>query len=273
MSGLSAALKLGKRRDWLGRSIMASFFQKVLWTECTGGNNAKCPKFVNRERMPAFRKRCGECGSDAREVVKADPIKVVAAGVLFLLLCSGASWAASASLRHWTTSLFDHGSSPPTAPADPPTATTPPPARAALTWTFEAEQNGDRRTLSPGRDFSANGAIFRTNEVFHQGDRLRLEATANPLMPIYVFYRNGDDVRRLAANDGGQVTVPSASEWFKLDSRAGTEEFILIASNQRLSKLDEMTGNNLEAAALNSEIRDLSVRKDVALARVQVRHE
>jgi hypothetical protein len=47
----------------------------------------------------------------------------------------------------------------------------------------------------------------------------------------------------------------------------------LIASNQRLSKLDEMTGNNFEAAALNSEIRDLSVRKDVALARVQVRHE
>jgi hypothetical protein len=207
---------------------------------------------------------------------------VLVAAALALLLCGGGSFASSQGLRSWAMNLVipSHNSDTPPSnnvsngsrsPEDAQLQNRP----SGLDWSLETEHDGARRTLSADEDFSAEGShTFKTRDAFHEGDRLRLVASTHPAKMIYVFYVNGSEAKRLAADDAGKVTVPSESdEWFKLDSHPGTEQFVIVASNEHQRKLDDMTGNSLGADALDKQFRDLSGRKDVALTRVLVRHE
>jgi len=245
---------------------MASFFEKVVWTECTGDQNAQCPRFVNHERLPAYKGKCSDCGSKAREIKRLDPLKVgILAGGLLLLSAGGYAMRARLFSDSAVVVAPGGGSGPGHSGGNGGTS----PAAALVTWNLQAVRRGADRQLS-GADFDRKGDIYTSREAFTAGDKLRFEISYRTDR-IYAFYRNGFEARLLKADSAGRLTLPDPNQWFQLDDRTGTEEFILVASNQSVPNLEPLTGN-FDPTVLDQQISKLNSGKDMSVVRIRVPH-
>jgi hypothetical protein len=235
---------------------MAGFFQKVTWTECTGEMNRDCARFVNKERLPAYKSRCSDCGSKAREVTVPDWLKIGIAAGLCVLLAGGGGWYA------WSQNGLVQGAGhvSPTPPGGGPVS-----APEAVSWSL-ATENGD---LAP-QDFDASGTTYTSRRSFTAGDRLRLEVSYKS-GKLYSFYRSASEGKALGQGTSGRTTLPSSNQWFQLDDHTGTEEFILVATDQSLPDLDGMR-QNVDPNTLDQTIRKLDSSKRASVTRILVPH-
>lgn len=236
---------------------MAGFFRKVLWAECTGDQDAQCPKFVNKERLPAYKAKCSDCGSKAREVTQLDSLKFgTVAGILLLLIAVGSLWAVGMAGNHLS-------------------------AAETMRWAFQKihlqehleYQNQGRRFFS-GHIILAGanpGALsdFLCSEVqgekrclwrypSRDGDGIHFEFSAQ-VPYAYVLHRGGSesvfvlprhgDVTKVP--EGGQVRAPS-TENIRLVGGPGIEHFVLIFGTEKVSELEDQ----LKASSFPTELLD-----------------
>ncbi len=116
-------------------------------------------------------------------------------------------------------------------------------------WAFGAMvgQKGDRRLVAITRD-----------TVLKTGDRLKLSLQLESRCFIYLFYRTAeDDIYLLFPNTlqqfetdykvGKKYYIPEGTKWFELDENIGLERFYMLASAEKLMKL-EMLYNKYHSA-------------------------
>ena len=107
-------------------------------------------------------------------------------------------------------------------------------------WAFGAMvgQKGDRRLVAITRD-----------TVLKTGDRLKLSLQLESRCFIYLFYRTAeDDIYLLFPNTlqqfetdykvGKKYYIPEGTKWFELDENIGLERFYMLASAEKLMKLE-----------------------------------
>jgi len=107
-------------------------------------------------------------------------------------------------------------------------------------WAFGAMvgQQGDRRLVAITRD-----------TVLKTGDRLKLSLQLESRCFIYLFYRTAeDDIYLLFPNTlqqfetdykvGKKYYIPEGTKWFELDENIGLERFYMLASAEKLMKLE-----------------------------------
>jgi hypothetical protein len=241
---------------------MASFFEKVMWTECTADLNPKCPKAVNREHLPAYKTKCTECGSKVREVSKLDLVKVGLVAVAGLLLFGGGGWYVRYRVINGLGGLFGGGGG----------STQPAPNTSGIMWGVETNRGGSIARLSPAQDFQASGNSFRYRDSLTEGDKMRLEVSYKT-DKLYAFYRNASEAMRLPTDGGGgRASLPNSNDWFQMDQKTGTEEFILVAASSPVPELDQMTGS-FDPVVLDREIRNLESGGKTPVVRIQIPHK
>ncbi len=115
-------------------------------------------------------------------------------------------------------------------------------AALALKWAFIGlEKGGQKRVI----DFAANPSV-------RAGDRLQvyLEALTSAYIYLFLYDSNKDltllypeNPRAPAApvGEGGGRILPAEDEWFAFDATAGEEQFYILASAKRLSRLEDLT--------------------------------
>lgn len=237
---------------------MAGFFEKVLWTECTGDKFEGCEKKANREHLPPHKNRC-ECGSNVRQVVKVDAVKAGIAGLLVAALLGGGGWYLRAKAIGAVSGVV--GEMPGRGGEQPASG-------APISWSVQTERAGAASKLSPARDFEVNGNNFRFRDSLAMGDRMRLEVSYKT-DKLYAFHRNGSEAMHLGTESGGRVTLPASDKWFEMDGRQGTEEFILVAAPGALPALDQMTGRP-DPVALDREVRNAEASGKTTVVRIQI---
>ena len=107
-------------------------------------------------------------------------------------------------------------------------------------WAFGAMvgQKGDRRLVAITRD-----------TVLKTGDRLKLLLQLESKCFIYLFYRTAeDDIYLLFPKTlqqfetdyktGKKYYIPEGKNWFELDENLGLERFYMLASSEKLIKLE-----------------------------------
>jgi hypothetical protein len=115
-------------------------------------------------------------------------------------------------------------------------------ATLALKWAFIGlEKGGQKRVID-----------FATSPTVRAGDRLQVYIEALTSAHIYIFlYDSNKDLTLLypenprapaapGGEEGGRI-LPGEDEWFAFDAAAGEEQFYLLASAKRLSRLEDLT--------------------------------
>jgi hypothetical protein len=115
-------------------------------------------------------------------------------------------------------------------------------ATLALKWAFIGlEKGGQKRVID-----------FATSPTVRAGDRLQVYIEALTSAHIYIFlYDSNKDLTLLypenprapaapGGEEGGRI-LPGEEEWFAFDAAAGEEQFYLLASAKRLSRLEDLT--------------------------------
>ncbi len=224
---------------------MFGFLQTVLWTECIGEIDPKCPKLANRERLPAYKAKCA-CGGRVRAVKRINPLRAAIAAFLVLGLTGGLY------------AFYATGPRPVPSHQDPGPVTQapvkPPQPEPAISWTVDAIHSGGRSTWTVS-DFDRAGNSFWPKRMLSAGDRVRLEVRHRSAK-LYAFYRNSAEASFLTDDTRGRVTLPASSHWFELDGNSTSEEFVLVGADRPVAELEPMTGN-FDPVALDLVIRKL----------------
>lgn len=246
---------------------MTGFLTTVLWTECLGQVDPKCPKFANRERMPAYKAKCA-CGGKVRPITKIDPLRAAMVAVLVLGATAGLGALVRASVLDHPRHGANHGEGARPAPQPAPVHTPDPkPAEPPISWTVEAIHGGQRSTWTAA-DFDRSGNAAWPRRVLSAGDRVRLDVT-HRTGKLYAFYRNSTEASFLSDDSRGHVTLPASSHWFELDGNSSHEEFVLIGADRTLPELEPMTGN-FDPVALDLAIRKIEAAGNIPVARLQL---
>jgi hypothetical protein len=239
---------------------MASFLEKVVWTECTGEVKQDCSKFVNRERQKEYKKTCSECGSRVKEITKIDPVKAAILAVIVLAILGGGGL--------YLRSRMMSGVTPGYVDAQPGSSSggTATPDAADLTWSLQTRRQGASGRLMPA-DFERSGNVYTAREPFTLGDRLRVDVSYRKNAKLYAFYRNDSAAKNLTVDADGHAILPSANDWFELDDQRGTEEFVLVSARQPIADL-ETIGDHFSVTALDERLKGLGRGSSMVLIRV-----
>jgi len=115
-------------------------------------------------------------------------------------------------------------------------------APLSLKWAFIGlEKGGQKRVI----DFAASPSV-------RAGDRLQVYIEALTSAHVYLFlYDSNKDLTLLypenprapaaSGGEGGGRILPAEDEWFTFDEATGEEQFYLLASVKRLSRLEDLT--------------------------------
>ncbi len=248
---------------------MASFFHKVVATECLGEGDQNCPKFKNKERLPAYKNKCSACGGKAREIVELDPVKAGVAAVLSMALAGGGMWYVRAKVVGVASDAIRSGSGSTPQPGGGGGAGSQQDPSAQLSFSVELDRNGQRSNWVVG-DFERSGATYRAKEALTKGDRARIEISYRSGR-VYTFYRGAGDAMRFTSDAPGRVSIPSPTEWVQLDDKPGTEEFIAVGTDSGIPGLDALpAGSSFDPAVLEREIQQAGNR--AAVMRIQIPH-
>lgn len=115
-------------------------------------------------------------------------------------------------------------------------------AALSLKWAFVGiEKSGQKRVID-----------FATSPTVRSDDRLQVYIEALTSAHVYLFlYDSNKDLTLLYPENprapaapvgaGGGRILPAEDEWFAFDAAAGEEQFYLLASVKRLSRLEDLT--------------------------------
>ena len=109
-------------------------------------------------------------------------------------------------------------------------------------WTF-----GAIRKSQSGSEFKA----ITRDTVLETGDKIKFFLRAEKSCFIYLIYQSSEGdltvlfpYRFKLLDDGYEISkdyyIPNGNRWFELDDYTGTEKFYLIATANRLSKLEDL---------------------------------
>ena len=133
-------------------------------------------------------------------------------------------------------------------------------AALALKWAFiGVEKSGQKRVID-----------FATTPSVRAGDRLQVYIEALGSAYVYLFlYDSNKDLAllypqsprapALPAGEGGALMLPAEEEWFAFDEARGEEQFYLLASAKRLSRLEDLTAawlKNAKSAEAKARVLD-----------------
>lgn len=134
-------------------------------------------------------------------------------------------------------------------------------------------QSGPSKTeisflISFGAQIDAKGGgkvvPVQTESVLHTGDRLKLFLEPRSHLHLYLLHVGSKGEltplhpvppQPARIDPGAQKFIPEGTQWFELDSQAGQEKFHLIASAEKLDRLEELCTRHValtEAAAVKS---------------------
>jgi hypothetical protein len=147
--------------------------------------------------------------------------------------------------------------------------------RVSLRWAFIRLEKGVQGRV----------VEFSPPPVVRAGERLQvyLEPLSRIHLYLYLFDSSRDlallyppAVRAPPASAGERLLLPGEGQWFTIDERAGEEQFYLLASATRLSRLEDLTSSWLRKPAdpeakarVLDEIKDLRRRHSSLAAAVE----
>ena len=112
--------------------------------------------------------------------------------------------------------------------------------------------------------------------TLHAGDRLKLFVEPRSDLNFYLLHMSSQgeltplypvEAKPARVTPGSQVFIPAGNQWFELDTHPGQEKFFLVASADRLDRLEELCARHAtlkntaelqsSAAAIQDEIKRL----------------
>ncbi len=154
-------------------------------------------------------------------------------------------------------------------------------------------QSGPSKTeisflVSFGAQIDAKGGgkvvPVQTESVLHTGDRLKLFLEPRSHLHLYLLHVGSKGEltplhpvppQSARIDPGAQKFIPEGTQWFELDSQAGLEKFHLIASAEKLDRLEELCTRHValtEAAAVQILVRVYPQRNQAAPAAAPSAH-
>jgi hypothetical protein len=136
------------------------------------------------------------------------------------------------------------------------------------------------------QDGAGDPMIVPGDYVFHSGDRFRLLVKSGNPAYIYVFYQNRPDghlsllfpgENRPVLSSGNTASIPSDSEWIRLDTTPGAEHFFVVAASTALYSFRDIASGEVLKTRLNQVVEAALKRGDrgdsASLTELVVQHE